>query len=99
MEANKERGEVLLNVGEQQFVLRMTFQSVFALESLGINLFMGTDLGSFTVILKMLHVLTGVSMDDADELMMQDYEACTEAVTEALTLFFQRFQAKENQAP
>lgn len=95
MKANKQRGEVLLTVGEQQFVLRMTFTHIAKLEDMGMDVLNLRIAGNFGPILKILQVLAGISNDEADELMMEDFGACSDAVMEAYTLFFQRFNNEE----
>ena len=91
---NKHKGEVALTVDGKEYVLRLTFSKVAALEAVGINLFDTESLSGLTVQLNLFFVLVkgqhGVeSIDDADELMLLDYPACSEAITHAVTLFFQ----------
>ena len=97
---NKHKGEVSLTVDGNEYVLRLTFSKVAALEAVGINLFDTESLSGLTVQLNLFFVLVkgqhGVeSIDDADELLMEDYEACSAASTEALTLFFQKLSKAE----
>ena len=97
---NKHKGEVSLVVDEKEYILRLTFSKVAELEAMGVNLFDAESLSGIGVQLKLFYVLTkgqhGVGTEqDADELLMQDYPACSSASSEALTLFFQMLTAKE----
>lgn len=99
--ANKHKGEVSLQVGDREFNLRLTFLSLSELEDLGIHLLRGVDdsVGEASLIMKALFVMArgqdGVqSMQDVDELMMSNYVKCSEAVSEAITLFFQQLEGK-----
>ena len=97
---NKHKGEVSLVIDELEYTLRLTFSKVAELEAMGINLFDAESLSGIGVQLKLFYVLTkgqhGVETEqDADELLMQDYTACSSASSEALTLFFQVLTAKE----
>ena len=97
---NKHKGEVSLIINEIEYTLRLTFSKVAELEAMGVNLFDAESLSGIGVQLKLFYVLArgqhGIETEeDADELMMQDYPACSSASSEALTLFFQVLTAKE----
>ncbi len=101
---NEYTGEVSLTVNGKEYVLRLTFSKVAALEAVGINLFDTESLSGLTVQLNLFFVLVkglhGVeSLEDADELMMQDYPACSEAITQAVTLFFQIINGNQEEKP
>ncbi len=101
--ANKHKGEVSLKVDKKDYTLRLTFSKVAELEGEGVNLFEGANLSSVGVQLKLFYVLVkgqnGIeTIEDADELLMNDYTSSASAVGEAVSLFFQRLTPKETTA-
>lgn len=100
---NKHKGEVGLTLDGKEYVLRMTILKYSILKDEGIDMLkdgilehLNTQLPLFFAMVKGQHGIE--SIEDADELMTDNYQQCKSAAAEAVTLFFQKLSPEAQES-